>query len=180
MKTIKYGESDRRFQFPVREQLSLELIPPLAAEFWVYGNEGTLERAREWALLHHYLLARGVPACAHGLYLLEDCPSDCASLPFLDHANLWVPYDPVAEAPFILSAPYVDEVGRDAHVYGRAHGIEVGESEHFGEDWYGYSTLPIRFQARNNVLWPIVQKAIILTRTFPVTWPEPEEAAWPK
>ena len=55
-------------------QANLELTPPLAEEFSPYGGPDTVARARRWALDRRYLLADGVPTCAHGLYLMPKLP----------------------------------------------------------------------------------------------------------
>lgn len=70
---------------------SLELVPPMSDDFGVYGGVDTNERARNWAIMHHYLLVRGaVPACAHGFYLMN-CPNTGACIPGADHTEMWVP-----------------------------------------------------------------------------------------
>src|ERR1700722_12372250 len=90
---------------------NLVLIPPLAEEFSVHGGASTTARARTWALNGRCLLAEGVPACAHGLYLLASCPGPgtCrTNFRQLDHANVWVPSpgQEDTQRPFLLSHPY--------------------------------------------------------------------------
>jgi hypothetical protein len=55
---------------------SFKLITPMSSEFDIYGGPATVERARTWALKGRYLLVAGVlPACAHGMYLMNMCPT---------------------------------------------------------------------------------------------------------
>jgi Domain of unknown function (DUF4041) len=63
---------------------TLTLTPPLSGEFSVYGGADTVARARKWALENRYLLCGGVVPCAHGLYLMGDCPGKCAEIARLD------------------------------------------------------------------------------------------------
>src|SRR6266516_6508304 len=119
-----------------QERDDLKLIPPLAAEFWLYGGEDTVERARRWALDGHCVLAEGIPACAHGLYLMASCPgpSGCRNhFPQLDHARIWIPAPPgVDRRPFILSHPYSSEIEAATQAYADAHGLDVESYPEFG------------------------------------------------
>lgn len=74
----------------MQDRDALRLIPPLAPEF---ALPASTERAREWALERRYLLADGIPPCAHGLYLMTSCPKGTCRTNFrqLDHAQIWVP-----------------------------------------------------------------------------------------
>ena len=155
----------------------LSLIPPLAEEFEVYGGKETTERARTWALRHHYLLASGVPICAHGLYLLPSCPglNTCRNnFSQLDHADLWVPADSSdGERPFILSHPYAKSISAETVAYGNAHGLVIKRHPAFGDGWYGHGSIPIRMTVTENwPVWPIEAKAAVLLATQPVAWPE--------
>lgn len=158
---------------------SLVLIPPLAEEFSLYGGPDTTERARKWALDHRYLLAEGIPACAHGLYLLASCPrlSSCRNnFRQLDHASVWVPAngdDEYTSRPFLLSHPYAKTIDEDTRVYGKAHGLVIASYPEFGDDWYGHSSLPVRMSLPPEYpVWPIEATAAILLATQPVAWPE--------
>jgi hypothetical protein len=158
----------------------LRLIPPLAEEFTVYGNAETVERARRWALGWHYLLAQGVPPCAHGLYLMDSCPGHaCWDLPDLDHVNLWVPGeigDPIRGRPFLLAHPYADEIGPETRAYAAAHGLHVEASDDDVDDpsrdnWYGGRTLPIRLAVWSSwPLWPIEAEAAAILTAYPQAW----------
>jgi len=156
----------------------LRLIPPLAEEFEVYGGTEIVERARRWALSGRYVLAEGVPACAHGLYLLASCPglSTCRNhFRQLDHVSLWVPAPGSGEQrrPFLLSHPYSSEISDDTRRYAEAHGLDIGSFPEFGDDWYGHRTIPIRLTIPENwPVWPIEAKAAVLFSTQPVAWPE--------
>jgi len=152
----------------------LVLVPPLAEEFSVYGGLDTTARARAWALGHHYLLADGIPACAHGLYLLGSCPGPgCrSSFPQLDHAGIWVPADPT-DKPFLLAHPYATDAADETRTYARAHGLDVRSLPQFGDNWYGHGTIPVRLTVTENwPLWPIEAKVAIMLSTQPVTWPD--------
>lgn len=160
-----------------QERDDLRLIPPLAEEFEVYGGDGTVERARDWALDGRYVLAVGVPGCAHGLYLMASCPgSTCCRNNFsqLDHVNLWIPAPEHArtQRPFLLSHPYADEIRDSTRLYAAAHGLDMESYPEFGDDWYGHGTVPIRLTIpRDGPLWPVEAKAAVLFRTQPVAWP---------
>ena len=158
---------------------NLRLIPPLAEEFLVYGGKDTVERARRWALKGRYVLADGVPACAHGLYLMASCPglNTCSrtSFPQLDHVNLWVPApcSVTGEGPFLLFHPYSSQISDDTRVYAEAHGLNIGSFPEFGDDWYGHGTIPIRLTVPDNwPVWPIEAKTAVLFSTQPIAWPE--------
>jgi hypothetical protein len=163
-------------QQALTEPRSLVLIPPLAEEFSLYGGDDVVARARAWALDHQYLLADQVPSCAHGLYLLSDCPrSSCRRFSQLDHARLWVPARAVGEReqPFLLSHPYSDRIEDETRTYAEAHGLGVGSFPEFGDDWYGSGTVPIRLTVPDDwPLWPIEATAVILLDTQPVQWPD--------
>jgi len=153
----------------------VELIPPLSDQFWVYGGDDVIDRARRWALASRALLVRGVPACAHGTYLMP-CPAACERFSWSDHSNLWVePGIDSEPRPFILAHPYADAVPEDAEPYALAHGLRV-ESRSW-DDWYHDGALPIRFhQGSANVVWPLEALCTLLLATQPVTWPEEEDA----
>ena len=155
---------------------NLELIPPLAAEFQVYGGKDTTNRAREWAIDGRYLLTAGVPHCAHGFYLMGMCPGQCyGKFRQLDHANLWVPAnsDEYDRRPFLLSHPYSKELHEETTAYAEAHGltVEVNRPE---DRWYGPGTLSVRMSvgAMNWPLWPLERDAFVLLATQPVKWPD--------
>ena len=158
---------------------NLTLVPPLAEEFQVYGGKDTVERARQWALDGRYLLADGVPACAHGLYLLASCPGagTCRSnFRQLDHASVWVPAE-VSDRPFLLCHPYASSVEDETLLYARAHGLQTGSYPEFGDGWYGTGALPVRLTISPSwPVWPIERKAAVLLSTQPVTWPGDEAA----
>ena len=156
----------------------VELIPPLSDSFAVYGGEGTTERARQWALDNRYLLVSGVDACAHGLYLMScPCTGACNNTGWADHINLWIGAGFGRPEPFLLSAPYADEVPPEVYPYAFAHGLEV-EADVPGDDWYGHGTLPIRLMTGEaNVVWPIELVATLLTATQPINWPDDQEAS---
>lgn len=158
----------------------LRLIPPLAEEFALYGGPDTVERAREWALERRYLLAEGIPACAHGLYLMAGCPglSSCRNnFRQFDHVQIWVPASQFfSERPFILAHPYDSRVSAATESYALAHGLRLGISPEFGDGWYGSGTIPIRMTIPAEYpVWPIEAKAAVLLGTQPVAWPEGEE-----
>jgi hypothetical protein len=156
----------------------LRLIPPLAEEFLVYGGKDTVERARRWALDGRYVLADGVPSCAHGLYLLESCPglSTCRNhFRQLDHVNVWVPATPGTgqDRPFLLFHPYDTEISEATQRYAEAHGLDVASFPELGDDWYGHSTIPIRLTIPESwPVWPIEAKAAVLFSTQPIAWPQ--------
>jgi len=172
----------------------LKLIPPLAPEFTVYGDEDTIERAREWALDGHFLLAEGVPACAHGFYMLRACPligSDCGGVQgWMDHTHLWVPandqgFEHVFDRPFLLTAPYGtdDTIPAAAYAYGQAHGLEVF-SVPMSDGWYAPgAALPIRLTAHDlGQLFPLEREVAEILRAWPVEWPERDPVdslGWP-
>lgn len=146
---------------------ALRLIPPLVAEFTT-GN-----RAREWALEGRYLLAGGIPPCAHGLYLMASCPMGSCRTNFrqLDHARIWVPADEDMNRPFLLSHPYSSETAAETRQYAQAHGLCLAEA-YPGDDWYGHGTLPIRMTLPDGwPLWPIERTIAVLLATQPVAWP---------
>jgi hypothetical protein len=157
----------------------LRLIPPLAEEFSVSGGPAVLDRARFWALDRHYLLADGVPACAHGLYLIASCPGPgtCRmNFPQLDRARVWVPATTEDARPFILMHPYSTEIAPETLTYGQAHGLTVTADLYSGDDWYGFSTMPIRMSLPQSwPLWPIEAASVVLLSTMPVRWPDEEE-----
>jgi hypothetical protein len=165
-----------------QERDNLKLIPPLADEFSLYGGADTVERARKWALDGHYLLATGIPACAHGLYLMASCPDCCTCrnhFPQLDHANVWIPASPnYSERPFLLSHPYAATVSTETRMYATAHGLGITEEPWRFDSWYGSGTIPVRMTIPGNwPLWPIEAKALVLLSTQPVSWPDSEAEA---
>lgn len=166
---------------------SFELIPPMADEFTVYGDAGTVERARAWAIRWRYLLVDGLAECAHGLYLMGMCPTGLNCCEVFDHTNLWVPDRSPGirdagngrtnppEPPFILTHPYRREVPESAHTYARAHGLHV-DSRPTMDGWYGYNSLPIRFTLPENwPMWPIEREVEPMFSARPVIWPDDEE-----
>lgn len=157
------------------EQDELRLVPPLAEEFSVHGGDDeTAARCRGWALSRRYLLARGIPACAHGMVLMASCPHSTCHRHFrqLDHADVWVPADLAGSRPFLLSHPRSSEVSEKTRAYGEAHGLDVGSNLDLADDWYGHGTLPIRLAIPVNCpLWPIEAKALVMLATRPVSWP---------
>lgn len=138
--------------------------------------DSTTERARAWALDQRHLLADGLPACAHGLYLMTSCPglAGCRGrFKQLDHARIWVPATPADGRPFVLSHPYSSEISDETAAYADAHGLAAPSYPQFGDGWYGNGTLPIRFTLPEDwPLWPIEAAAAILLSTQPVAWPE--------
>jgi hypothetical protein len=171
-------DADRGGQWTAKQDRdNLSLIPPLAEEFTLYGGDEIVARARKWALDHHFLLADGIPACAHGLYLLSSCPklSTCRnSCRQLDHARIWVPAShSFDDRPFLLVHPYANEIATETQFYANAHGLDVGSYREFGDSWYGSGTIPIRLTIPANwPVWPIEAKAAILLDTQPVAWPD--------
>lgn len=184
----------------------LTLVPPLAGRrgteifsgdnrdpdllFGVYGDDETNERCRKWALRHHYLLATGIDACAHGLYMMEcpgpgiGCRDSISQGGFgFDHTSIWVPADPRDERPFILTHPYVSEVPGRMRVYAEAHGLDLSSpldalGDIYGNDWYGTPghTLPIRFTVPDHgTVWPIEEQALALLSVYPMDWPGDDE-----
>lgn len=150
----------------------LRLIPPLAPEFALAA--GT-EQAREWALDGRYLLADGIPPCAHGLYLMASCPMGSCRTNFrqLDHARIWVPAHEDMNRPFLLSHPYSSETDVETRRYARAHGLCLAET-YPGDDWYGHGALPVRMTLPDGwPLWPIEHTIAVLLATQPVKWPAP-------
>jgi hypothetical protein len=164
----------------------LRLIPPFADEFYIHENT---DGAREWALNYRYLLATGVTQCAHGFYMMKDCPANCRSLvPGLDHANLWVPSRYGSgrlsrRRPFLLSAPCADQIsdsaeglrGRDEILaYAKAHGLYLPPPWlHVDDNWYGHGKMPIRLELSNlEVLWPIEEEIALVLAACPVPWPD--------
>lgn len=165
---------------------SFELIPPTSPEFTVYGCPDTVERARTWALQGRYLLARGLPACAHGMYLMGMCPTrtgPCCEA--FDHTNLWIPdrspgarsvtgdglTDP-PQRPFLLTHPYHKEIPAPVHDYARAHGLQVS-SWPAPDGWYGRGTVPIRLSLPDSwPMWPIEREADAMASASPVIWPK--------
>jgi len=154
----------------------LKLIPPLAAEFTLCGSAGTVERARRWALDGRLLLADGVPACAHGLYLMASCPKGTCTTSFrqLDHARIWVA-TAEGDRPFLLSHPYSAEISTETRQYAKAHGLDIAPGNP-ADDWYGHGTTPIVMTLPDNwPAWPIEEKTAILLATQPVAWPDNDQ-----
>lgn len=169
---------------------NLKLIPPLAEEFTLYGGDDTVERAREWALGNRYLLADGIPPCAHGLYLMRRCPGEARSRSCrawfrqLDHARIWVPAMRSQSSdgethllrPFLLAHPYSKGVAAETRTYAEAHGLEAGTLP--GDDWYGSGALPIRLTIQSAQWWPIEARAAsILAYWGGISWPAGEADA---
>lgn len=160
-------------------QPTLELIPPMVDEFSVYGTMDAVERARTWALANHFLLIRGVPACAHGLYMMS-CPmARCSGYGWYDHVNLWCSAEGPPE-PFLLAAPYDNEIRQSAFDYAEAHGLNIWDKEHlnaFGEglNWYGEHTIPIRMAITEDAVWPIEPRIVWLREVCPFEWPDWED-----
>lgn len=162
-------------------EADLELVPPLADGFGVY--RGT-ERARQWALWHRYYLARGVPPCAHAMYLLNSCPAlNGACGPVfegagLDHTTVWVPADRPWE-PFILTQPYQHEIPASLRDYAGAHGLAVSVNWELGDGWHDdpgdRSALPIRLSVTDAecTSWPLGTRAVVLAAANAATkWPD--------
>ena len=150
----------------------LKLIPPLADEFSLYGGGETVKRAQQWALDKHYLLAAGVATCAHGLYLMDICPTGLKCCPGFDHTQIWIPDNMEEERPFILTHPYHSEVDESFYAYASAHGLRVS-SDHPTDGWYGTGSLPIRLTIPESwPFWPIEAEAGALLRALPVRWPD--------
>lgn len=169
----------------------LELIPPMSPEFSVYGGSEIVERARKWALYGRYLLARGVPACAHGLYMMDTCPNGAVRCcDAFDHTDLWVPDRSAGlradgngltrepGRPFLLTSPHILDLPA-LQSYAQAHGLQIGD---YGEldGWYGYGTHPIRLELPLSwPMWPIEREAEPLFSASPVSWPpDPEDGGW--
>ncbi len=154
---------------------SLKLIPPLSEEFSVYGNKDVVERARAWALKYHYVLAKGVPICAHGFYMMDMCPGVgvCHRFEQLDHVNMWVNVSENGARPFLLSHPYSKEVDAPTKFYASAHGLVIDSHEDDG--WYGQGTIPIRMELASGwPVWPIEAAVHTLLVTQPLEWPKNE------
>lgn len=158
----------------VQDRDALRLIPPLAEEF----TAG--QQAREWALENRYLLADGIPPCAHGLYLMASCPLGSCRTNFrwLDHARIWVPAEETPARPFLLSHPYPPKTGTYSpeagqRGYARAHGLRH-VTAYPGDDWYGHGTYPVRIMLPLPLswpLWPIEHTIAVLLATQPTAWP---------
>jgi hypothetical protein len=158
----------------------LRLIPPLAEEFTLYGGTDTVERARKWALDDHLLLADGIPACAHGLYLMASCPKGTCASHFrqLDHGRIWVPAREM-NRPFLLCHPYASEIRAETKHYAQAHGLDIipGSDR---DNWYGSGALAIVMTLPDNwPVWPIENKTAILFTTQPVAWPDDDDQDGP-
>jgi len=139
----------------------LTLVPPLSADFTVYGGPETVSRAREWATTRGYFLVKTYH-CAHIFYLAQ-CPKQGACCSDFDHTNVWVPRDE-PWAPFILTQPYVSEIPVGIRKYAGAHGLDV--DSHESDSWYApASTLPIRLTAANTATcsWPLGMRAQVMT-----------------
>lgn len=158
----------------------LKLIPPISDEFTVGCGDDIEVRARSWALKLHVLLVKGVPACAHGLYLMDMCPTGSNCCGAFDHTTLWMPdrgpgsrlaANP-PERPFLLTQPYMKAIPPSATTYARAHGLRVSSWPKL-DGWYGHGTLPIRFSLPENwPMWPIEREAEAMFSARPVLWPE--------
>ena len=161
---------------------TVQLIPPLADGFTVYGGDDVVERARAWALAHHYLLADGLPRCVHGFYAMQGCPASCyGTWDALDHVNLWVPETYADGAPFLLSHPYVDPPDVDIRPYAAAHGLRVDVNRP-GDRWHNDATCSVRLTPQDNDcwVWPIELHRMTLLSTQPVKWPDDDAlvAGW--
>jgi hypothetical protein len=181
------GNSRALFQAAIRWpdfEASLELVPPLADGFAVY--RGT-ERACQWALWHRYYLAKGIPACAHGLYLMNDCPAasgldGCGGAGF-DHTTVWVPADRPWE-PFVLTQPYVSEIPAGLRAYAGAHGLAVSVNRELGDGWLngpGGHELPVRLSVTDTgcTSWPLGTRAVVLAAAAAGNeWPDVQGPAW--
>lgn len=180
-------------------RLSVKLVHPLSQEFWVYGGDDTLRRAREWALARHYYLLDSGPRCAHVFYLTE-CPNGggVGCLPLSDHTRVWVPaldagdfnYVSRSASPFILTQPYketLDErIPADLSSYAKAHGLDVAtydsasvSPDPFSQlpvdyDWYYPGRcVPIRLSPlQNNTMWPLEIETTSLMFAWRDDWPE--------
>lgn len=154
----------------------LKLIPPMSTEFTVYGGAEIVERARAWAFAGRYILVTGVPACAHGMYLMGMCPTRSAPkcCQAFDHTTLWIP-DRAAhfvDRPFLLTQPYTKAIPESAAIYARAHGLDVDSLPHMGDGWYQCGTLPIRFTIPESwPVWPIEREVAPMLNACPPIWP---------
>jgi hypothetical protein len=161
------------------------LIPPGHEDFFVSGAKEINDRAREWALCHHYLLYDG-PAkhCVHGLYRMDCCPSYavCGNVG-LDHTDIWVEEN--GRGAFILAQPYATSVPEKTKAYARAHALDIAvqlrepqaaaDDHRWRDTWYG-SGIAIRMTIPNSwPLWPIERDAALALHMFPMTWPKEEE-----
>lgn len=157
---------------------TLRLIPPLSENFGVYGTTDTTARARSWALRNRYLLCGGIAQCAHGLYLMTECPGSCRDAALLDHVNVWVPTEigeATRERAFILYHPYLKQLEERTYTYAKAHGFDV-EQDRSGDDWYGSGALAVRLTIpSSSVLWPLEQDALGLLENTWFLWNEEEE-----
>ena len=157
----------------------LQLLPPDHEDFWVYGGDDTLHRARSWARRNHLLLVLGVPPCAHGL-LGVNCPAQgrCAQgrcAQGSDHANIWLPGDidaPWNPQPFILMHLYADAVPAELTSYARAHVLQT--HRHEDDRWYDKNAIPLRLTPLTESLWPLQLNCMTLLRLSPVTWADAE------
>lgn len=156
--------------FTTFKNQSIQLIPPLSEEFHIYGGEETVEKARAWSLTHRYMLVGGVPACAHGMYMME-CPANCYSYnhEVLDHVNMWADDDSV----FLLSHPYAENPRENpkAIQYARAHGLSITPYD-FDDGWYGHGSSPLRLRASHYYSYPIEKEINNLLRVHPIRWPD--------
>lgn len=147
----------------------LEIIPPASEDFNVYGGGDVIERARTWAMRNRYLLVKGVPKCAHGIYMMHMCPSPgCGVFEQLDHVNLWVTE---LGRPFLLSHPYSKEIEGSTKMYAAAHGLHI--SSNVEDGWYSDKALPIRMDVPSSwPVWPIEVVAHSMLAVEPVCWEE--------
>jgi hypothetical protein len=146
------------------------LIPPGSEDFWVYGGDETVERAREWAMRRELLLYAGnADQCVHGLYRMDSCTFSACTTVGLDHTQIWVQGD--ARGAFLLTQPYVEQLPERIVTYGFMHGLSVDSYDHDG--WYGHRSMPIRLAIPQSwPLWPIERDAAVVLHTQPIRWHE--------
>lgn len=156
-----------------RQVGDIELIPPTAEEFSVYGSAKTIAAAKRWAIRGHYMLVRGVAPCAHGLLGLRNCPAKCTRIEDFDHTEVWVNLEEWRPKAFVLSAPYphTNTPSATLRSYAEHHGLRI---DHFPTDgWYGYGTIPIRLTLQeHNYLGALEEMLVLLNHCVPTKWPE--------
>ena len=161
-----------------RQAGDIEIIPPNDDDFAVYGMDETVEAARDWALKHHYVLVKGVEACAHGLLGLNYCPASCRRIRDFDHANVWARVDG-GRTPhaFVLAAPYSDGPSPELREYAKYHGLYIESNPWDG--WYGHGSTPIKlsFEQSRVSMNPLEESLVLLGAIAPSRWPDDPETA---
>jgi len=126
-----------------RQLGDIELIPPNAEDFCIYGSAKTIAAAKRWALRNRYMLVKGVCPCAHGLLGLRQCPAKRSAIADFDHTEVWANLDGRRPEVFVLMAPYLKEPSTELKAYAKCHGLRVDQNRRV-DGWYGNGTIPIR------------------------------------